>query len=64
VNSALGKKIADDKELTYTLLQKYGIPVPRTLYMKKEEFDDFAWTPLEGFRFPLVVKPIDEAHGT
>lgn len=62
-NTSLGEKISDDKELTYTLLQKYGIPIPKTFYIYEHEFANFDWSKLSDFRFPVIIKPIDEAHG-
>lgn len=63
VNSALGKKITDDKELTYKLLERYGAPIAKTLYIHNHEFQKFDWTKFSKFCFPLIIKPIDEAHG-
>lgn len=62
-NSALGKKISDDKELAYKLLERYDIAIPKTLYIYEHEFLAFDWTALLVLSFPLVIKPIDEAHG-
>lgn len=62
-NSSLGEKISDDKELTYTLLKRHSIPIPKTTYIYEYEFWQFDWTQLSEFRFPVVIKPIDEAHG-
>lgn len=62
-NASLGEKISDDKELTYTLLEKYNIPLPKTRYMYANEFATFDWTILNEFHFPVIIKPIDEAHG-
>ncbi len=62
-NTSLGEKISDDKELTYTLLSKYWIPIPKTLYIHDHEFWNFDWTRLSEFHFPVIIKPIDEAHG-
>lgn len=61
VNSSLGLKIANDKELTYNMLSRAGLPLATTSYISKEKWDwefDDTW-----FTYPLVVKPIDWAHG-
>lgn len=58
VNSALGYKLADDKQLTYTLLDKKWFPVPKSVYLNKNDTISIEW-----FSFPLVIKPLDEAHG-
>jgi len=63
VNSALGKKITDDKELTYKLLDRYAAPIAKTLYIHEHEFQNFDWAKLSDFHFPVIIKPIDEAHG-
>jgi cyanophycin synthetase len=62
-NSSLGEKIVDDKELTYTLLKRYNLPLPKTLYMYENELSKFDWTELSSFHFPVVIKPLNEAHG-
>ncbi|MDD3301963.1 MAG: ATP-grasp domain-containing protein [Candidatus Gracilibacteria bacterium] len=61
-NSALGYKIADDKELTNLILDKNGVKVPKSIYLKKSEFDSFDVTSIN-LSFPLVTKPVDEGHG-
>jgi cyanophycin synthetase len=62
LNSALGFKITEDKELTYILLESHGIPVPRSQYVNQDEIIDNL-SGLIKINFPLVVKPIDGAHG-
>lgn len=62
-NSALGKKIADDKELTYKLLERYGAPIAKTLYLNNHDFQTFDWSKLSEFHFPVIIKPTDEDHG-
>lgn len=62
-NTALGKKIADDKELTYRLLERFGLPVPKTAYVNSGETESYDWSVFESFRFPVIVKPVDGAHG-
>jgi cyanophycin synthetase len=62
-NTALGKKIADDKELSYHLLERHGMPIPKTAYVNAEDVSAFDWTCFEAFRFPVIVKPVDGAHG-
>ncbi len=58
LNSALWYKIAEDKELTYWILGKYNLPVPQSMYISKENRDNKI-----NIDFPLVVKPVDGAHG-
>lgn len=60
-NSALWYKIADDKELTNLILDKNWVKVPKSIYLKKSEFDSFDVTSIN-LSFPLVTKPVDEWH--
>lgn len=62
-NSYLAGKIADDKELTYTLLQRYNLPIAKTLYIYKDGFKNFNWDVLGDFHFPIIIKPTNEDHG-
>ena len=62
-NSSLAKKIVDDKEITHVLLSRFGFPIPGTLYIKKEEYEAYDWSSIGNIRYPLVIKPIEEAHG-
>lgn len=62
LNSALWFKITEDKELTYILLAQEDIPVPQSRYIRKKESKDYNYENLD-IRFPLVVKPVDGAHG-
>lgn len=63
LSSSLGEKITDDKELTYALLTRYGIPIPKTLYIDTTEFSWYDWNKFSDFRFPVIIKPLDGAHG-
>ncbi|MCH8518243.1 hypothetical protein LAT59_00560 [Candidatus Gracilibacteria bacterium] len=63
VNSALGFKLVNDKSLCYTLLERNGFPIAKSLYLKKENFNNFKESDISGFLFPLVIKPLSEAHG-
>jgi cyanophycin synthetase len=62
LNSALGFKLSEDKELTYLLLQDAGIPVPRSIYLQKDALDNLDIFPIN-IPFPLVSKPVDGSHG-
>ena len=57
LNSSLGLKIANDKELTYNMLERANLPVAHTKYVTiddiSDDFDD------SGFTYPLVIKPLD-----
>lgn len=63
-NSALGYKLADDKELSYRLLEKHWFPIAKSVYISKA---DLTSTTIEddisALCFPLVIKPVDEWHG-
>lgn len=58
-NTSLASKIADDKILTYTILDKYWYPIPQTFIIKNiEEIDSYK----EKISFPVIVKPHDQSH--
>lgn len=40
-NSALGKKIADDKALTYMFCEQNDFPIAKTRYVTKQMISDF-----------------------
>jgi len=44
-------------------LEKYDAPIAKTLYIHNHEFQKFDWSKLSEFHFPVIIKPIDEAHG-
>lgn len=58
--SAIAESISSDKDLTKTLLQACGVPVPEgsRVYSPEE-----AWEAAEEIGVPVVVKPIDGNHG-
>lgn len=62
LNSALGFKISEDKELTYLLIGEQGLPVPKSKYVNQDGLLSITLESI-GMKFPLVVKPIDGAHG-
>lgn len=62
LNSSLGYKVTEDKELTYALLDRIGIPVPKSLYIASKDIDSISIQNIE-IGTPLVVKPVDGAHG-
>ncbi|MDM0122538.1 cyanophycin synthetase [Variovorax sp. J2L1-78] len=58
--SAIGESIASDKELTKSLLQSCGVPVPEGQVVESAEE---AWDAAEDIGLPVVVKPSDANHG-
>ena len=58
--SAIGESIASDKELTKSLLQSCGVPVPEGRVVADAEE---AWEAAEDIGVPVVVKPSDANHG-
>ncbi|WP_354331597.1 MULTISPECIES: cyanophycin synthetase [unclassified Undibacterium] len=58
--SAIAESIASDKDLTKTLLQSCGVPVPEGSLVKSAEE---AWEAAEDIGVPVVVKPYDGNHG-
>ncbi|MEO7243372.1 MAG: cyanophycin synthetase [Variovorax sp.] len=58
--SAIAESIASDKELTKSLLQGCGVPVPEGQVVASAEE---AWEAAESIGLPVVVKPSDANHG-
>lgn len=58
--SAIGESIASDKELTKSLLQSCGVPVPEGQVVESAEE---AWEAAEDIGLPVAVKPSDANHG-
>lgn len=61
-NSALWAKIADDKELSDIFLRENGFSVPKSYYLSLSEKETFNMSQTN-LKFPLVVKPVNWAHG-
>ena len=61
-NSALWYKLCDDKELTYKVLDRYNLPIAKSVYLSKNDFDKFTENNIKKLNFPLIIKPIDEWH--
>ena len=58
--SAIAESISRDKDLTKTLLQACGVPVPEGRIVDSPED---AWDAAEDIGLPVVVKPTDGNHG-
>ena len=58
--SAIAEEIASDKDLTKSLLQSCGVPVPEGALVRSAEA---AWEAAEDLGVPVVVKPYDGNHG-
>jgi cyanophycin synthetase len=58
--SAIAESIAGDKDLTKTLLEAVGVPVPQGRTVSSPED---AWSAAEEIGMPVVVKPRDANHG-
>lgn len=58
--SAIAESIASDKDLTKTLLQACGVPVPEGSLVKSAEE---AWEEAQDIGLPVVIKPYDGNHG-
>lgn len=58
--SAIAEGIAGDKDLTKTLLQACGVPVPEGRIVENSED---AWEAAQEIGLPVVVKPYDGNHG-
>lgn len=58
--SAIAESIAQDKQLTKTMLKASGIPVPEG---REVSSPDDAWEAAKEIAAPVVVKPVDANHG-
>ncbi|QYF92167.1 cyanophycin synthetase [Massilia sp. PAMC28688] len=58
--SAIAESIASDKDLTKTLLQACGVPVPEGALVRSAAE---AWEEAQDIGLPVVVKPYDGNHG-
>jgi cyanophycin synthetase len=58
--SAIAEEIASDKDLTKTLLQSCGIPVPEGRLVDSPQQ---AWEAAQDIGLPVAVKPCDGNHG-
>lgn len=58
--SAIAETISRDKELTKTLLQSCGVPVPEGRIVNSAAD---AWDAAESIGLPVVIKPLDGNHG-
>ena len=58
--SAIAEEIASDKDLTKSLLQACGVPVPEGELVRSAEA---AWDAAQSIGLPVVVKPYDGNHG-
>jgi cyanophycin synthetase len=57
---AIAESISSDKDLTKSLLQSCGVPVPEGRVVDSKED---AWDAAEDIGLPVVVKPSDANHG-
>lgn len=58
--SAIAEEIASDKDLTKSLLQACGVPVPQGQLVNSAEE---AWEAAQDIGLPVVLKPYDGNHG-
>ncbi len=58
--SAIAEEIASDKDLTKSLLQSCGVPVPEGQVVKTAEE---AWEAAQDIGLPVALKPYDGNHG-
>ncbi len=58
--SAIAESIASDKDMTKSLLQACGVPVPEGALVRSPEQ---AWEEAQDIGLPVVIKPYDGNHG-
>lgn len=61
-NSALWLKICNDKWLTYKVLEHHNLPTAKSIYISKESFEKNKNIEASSLLFPVIIKPLDEAH--
>ncbi len=59
VNSSLGSKISDDKELTYNILEQHNLPTAKSYYINASEISSIKNLEII---FPVIIKPLQEWH--
>ena len=62
-NSALWFKICADKGMTYSILEANNLPTAKSVYISKWDFSQSQELDIHSLSFPLIIKPLDEAHG-
>lgn len=62
LNSSFGLKVADNKELTYTLAEDNNIRVPKNIYLNKNQLNSDYISRLD-IEYPVISKPVDWARG-
>ncbi len=60
LQSSVGKSIADKKNLTKNVLAHFGLPTAKAVTVKTPA----DLSQLSELHFPVVMKPVDERHGT
>ena len=63
VNSALWFKLVQDKSYCYRILDLHWLPISKSFYLSKTEYENFDIQIIQDINFPLVIKPLSEAHG-
>ena len=62
-NSSLWLKICNDKELTYKILEKNNLPIAKSIYLYKKDYNNMALKDyVKELNFPLVIKPLEDWH--
>lgn len=61
-NSSLSTKICNDKELSWLILSQMWAPIAKSIYLDRVWLSDLD-AQMEGFPFPVIIKPVSEAHG-
>lgn len=62
-NTALAYKIANDKILSNYILDYYGYPIAKSYDIYQSDYKNLTQEKITHLQYPLVIKPIDQAHG-
>ena len=62
INSSLWFKLVQDKSYCYKILDLHWLPISESFYLSKTEYENFDTQFIKNLSFPLVIKPMSEAH--
>jgi len=62
LNSSFWLKVANNKELTYTIAEDNDIRVPKNIYINRDNFTENHISSLN-IIYPVITKPVDGARG-
>lgn len=61
-NTSLWYKLANDKELSYMILERYNLPIPQSITLSRDKLESFDFEKIYDLQFPVIIKPNNWAH--